>query len=43
MNDPIIGNECIDEDRALKNPNIILGKTNYGGHVGYFQNFFDTR
>ena len=36
MNDPIIGSYCIDEDRVLRNPNIILGKTNYGGHVGYY-------
>lgn len=36
MNDPIIGNECIDEERVLRNPNIILGTTNYGGHVGYY-------
>lgn len=38
-NDPIIGPEAIDEEKLIKNPNIIIAKTKYGGHLGYFQSY----
>ena len=38
-NDPITGPDGIDEERILENPNVILGKTKYGGHLGYFESF----
>jgi len=40
-NDPLIGDSGIDEQVILSNPNIILAKTKYGGHLGYYEAWTD--
>ena len=39
-NDPIIKDNGIDEEVLLQNPNVIVGKTKYGGHLGYYERYF---
>ena len=41
-NDPIIG-DTIDEEKLLENDNIVLGKTKYGGHLGFYESYFSTK
>jgi len=43
MNDPLIGDNGIDEEILLANPNIMIAKTKYGGHLGYYEAFMDTK
>ena len=38
-NDPIIQENGINEDVILQNENIILAKTKYGGHLGFYESF----
>jgi predicted alpha/beta-fold hydrolase len=39
IDDPVIGPGCIPPDCEFKsNPYVALLKTQYGGHVGYFEN-----
>ena len=38
--DPIIGEEVICKETCSGNPYILLALTNYGGHVGYYENVF---
>jgi len=40
-NDPITGPDAIDEERILENPKIIIGTSNYGGHLAYFESYFN--
>ena len=35
QNDPIIG-DTIDEDKLMQNANIVLAKTRFGGHLGFY-------
>ena len=42
-NDPLIGDNGIDETVLLTNPNIILAKTKYGGHLGYYEGFTNSK
>ena len=37
--DPIIGAEAIAYEECYKNPNVLLGVTNIGGHTAYHENF----
>ncbi len=39
INDPVVGPDGIDEDALIKNPNIIVAKTQYGGHLSYLESF----
>eukprot|EP00347_Sterkiella_histriomuscorum_P010337 403376694 len=41
--DPIIGEKTIDYEICQKNKNIILGVTEYGGHLGYFEHVYSTQ
>lgn len=40
LDDPIIGGRTVDYDLCKKNPNVLLGVTRKGGHVGYHENLF---
>ena len=40
--DPVIGEGCIDHDICKANPNVLLGVTDHGGHLGYFETFMST-
>ena len=35
--DPVVGDKAIDEVKILANPNMLLVKTKYGGHLGYYE------
>jgi predicted alpha/beta-fold hydrolase len=35
IDDPIIGERAIDYEVFKANPNVVLGTTRYGGHIGY--------
>ena len=41
--DPIIGEKAIDIEACEQNPYILLGVTNKGGHLGYFESIRGTR
>lgn len=41
--DPIIGEEAICYEFVNRNPNLLLGVTNRGGHLGYFESFFSSK
>lgn len=41
--DPIIGENCVDTEIPQKNPYLLMGVTNHGGHLGYFENFFSPK
>lgn len=41
--DPIIGSESIDLEISTANPNVIVGITSKGGHLGYYESAFSTR
>ncbi|TNV77592.1 hypothetical protein FGO68_gene4857 [Halteria grandinella] len=41
--DPIIGENAIDHETCKENPYILLGVTDQGGHIGYFESMFHTR
>jgi predicted alpha/beta-fold hydrolase len=41
--DPIIGEKAIDHETCSKNPYVLLGVTEQGGHIGYFESMFHTR
>lgn len=41
--DPIIGEKAIDHQACEKNPYVLLGVTDQGGHIGYFESMFNTR
>ena len=34
--DPVLGEKSIDYEGCQRNPNILLGVTNRGGHVSYY-------
>ena len=36
-NDPILGRNNIDYKECAKNPNVLVGVTRSGGHLGYFE------
>ena len=38
-NDPIIGKYGIDDLKLSSIPNVVVGKTQYGGHMGYYEKF----
>ena len=40
LDDPIVNEKCIDFDSFKSNPNIILGTTRIGGHLGYHESLF---
>ena len=40
--DPMIGEQAIPVEEAPDNPNVLLAITKYGGHLGYYENFFTT-
>lgn len=40
LDDPVIGEACIDYDLFRENPNIALATTKYGGHLGYGESHF---
>ena len=35
--DPVVGPLSVNNDIVLENPNILIGETEYGGHLGYFE------
>jgi len=37
IDDPIIGERAIDYEVFKANPNVVLGTTRYGGHLGYHE------
>lgn len=37
--DPVLGPGSVKNDIVLNNPNILIGETNYGGHLGFFESF----
>jgi predicted alpha/beta-fold hydrolase len=41
--DPIIGELAIDYDTCSRNPYVLLGVTDRGGHLGYFESAFNTK
>eukprot|EP00347_Sterkiella_histriomuscorum_P007208 403349846 len=41
--DPIVGERSIDYEGCQGNNNIILGVTEHGGHMGYFDSFYSTQ
>eukprot|EP00347_Sterkiella_histriomuscorum_P008429 403345128 len=41
--DPIVGEKTIAYESCQANQNIILGVTEYGGHLGYFENISSTQ
>jgi predicted alpha/beta-fold hydrolase len=41
--DPIIGHETICYEVSQKNPYLVLGLTERGGHLGYFESAFTTK
>jgi predicted alpha/beta-fold hydrolase len=41
--DPIIGEQSIDYDICRKNPYVLLGVTERGGHLGYFESLLSTK
>jgi len=40
--DPIVGSLAIDYDIFKNNPNVVLGTTNRGGHLGYRESAFSS-
>ena len=42
LDDPIVGNN-LNYEAFKDNPNIALGTTKHGGHVGYYENFFSLK
>ncbi|KAI9486060.1 MAG: Alpha/Beta hydrolase protein [Benjaminiella poitrasii] len=38
LDDPVATAECIPYDKIEANPNIVLATTDYGGHLGWFEN-----
>lgn len=40
--DPVIGGKSIDYETCQSNPNVLLGVTEHGGHLGYFESVFST-
>lgn len=41
--DPVIGHDSESLNVALDNPNILVGETNYGGHLGYSEGITNRR
>ncbi|CDW88437.1 ymr210w-like protein [Stylonychia lemnae] len=41
--DPVIGEGSIDYEICKQNPKILLGVTDHGGHLGYFETFMSTQ
>ena len=41
--DPVCAEVCIAYDRFQENPNIVLGVTEHGGHLGYHESLFSYR
>lgn len=41
--DPLIGKKSICYDIAKKNPNLVMGVTRRGGHLGYFESAFSSK
>ena len=39
--DPVLGPLSVNNEMLLSNPNILIGETNYGGHLGFFEGFTD--
>ena len=42
IDDPIVGEACMDYDVFKSNENVILLTTKYGGHLGYFEDVWGT-
>ena len=42
LDDPIVGQACMDYDVFKTNENVILVTTKYGGHLGYFEDVLGT-
>ncbi|KAI7905100.1 Alpha/Beta hydrolase protein [Cokeromyces recurvatus] len=38
LDDPIAAADCIPYDEIKTNPNVVLATTDYGGHLGWFEN-----
>ena len=41
--DPIIGEKAIAREVCENNPYVLLGVTNKGGHLGYFESMLSSR
>ena len=41
LDDPMIVPSVIDFESIKNNPNCVLATTEYGGHMGYFENVFE--
>ena len=41
--DPVVGPKSICTEVILQNPNLLMGITEGGGHVGYFENAFSSK
>lgn len=42
LDDTILGINHLDQDVCTNNPNVMLGVTKRGGHLGYFESVFAT-
>lgn len=38
LDDPIVIKECIDFESIKANPNCTIATSEYGGHMGYYEN-----
>ena len=43
LDDPVIGNECIDYELIKRNENVAVATTKHGGHLGYMEGIFDQK
>ena len=43
LDDPLVGKETIDFEVIRDNENCILATNNHGGHMGYYENVFDSQ
>lgn len=43
LDDPLVGNECIDYEVFKRNQNVAVATTQHGGHMGYGESIFTQR
>lgn len=43
LDDPVVGEACIDYDLFKNNENIAMATTKYGGHLGYGESHFSQK
>ena len=40
LDDPVMGDQCIDYEVFRNNENVVLATTKHGGHLGYHESIF---